>query len=912
MMPYGTGCSIPARTGMSPPSRPLCFSSAAFALLAGTSTWAADVEGALARHDLAAAEAELESVASDWEAAWKESGKDADALEYGRTLQALGIVEREAGKAAEALPHLEQAVTLLGAAASAEKADIIEALALARQDLGKAAEAETGLRQVIALRENLAPVEREPALSLGRDHLALNLLSQGKYAEAGALFEDSLAATPANDPLLRARRLGYRARYLHTLGSHSRAVTACREALAFPFEDPELRLSLESQLALAQLRLGKTAEARQGMDEAADRARDLYRDPASAFRAFPYLNNLGALDLSLGNAAEARAAFAEALALLERSVGKDHPSLILPLNHLGCAEQAAGDPGKARETLRRAADLQAKYLPEIHLRVAETARNLARNAILLQAADAPQEIDRATATGLELLDQLIVSGSEQERLNFLQLMDLVSLPCATGDGIRIADVLAATKARLLDAMLDPGGKSPRSRPDWKQIQAALKPGTALVDTCRYTTIDADPEVRYGAVVLLPEGPPKWVPLGSGADLDRWLEAFRKRLTWRAGELAGKSSAPPTLTLRSVLRSLHEAFWEPVARELPPGTEHIAFSPDGALHFLPLPVLLDGSMQPLCTRHRQIVTVTSARDLRGAASPVKLGGEPWAVLGVSEFPKSGLPPGDDRLLEVLSHLDSMPGTADETRRLKKLAPRGSVFLQDGAANEPALAHLNPAPGVLHLGCHAFFLPAHVASGATVDFDENADLLYSGGLLLHRAALRGAESPLLSGEDDLLFPGEVAKLPLKGTRLVTLSSCESGAGTAVSGEGLLGLRRGFALAGAREIAVALWPVSDRSTPEFMERFYRLALASDRPAQALWQCQREFLTKAGDDNAFEAAVLRYGPFVISQNTPLETGGEIVVGERSSPWRRAWVLLPLLVFLAARWRAKRSSAAL
>jgi CHAT domain-containing protein len=902
-----------ARTGMSPPSRRLHLPLAACALLAGASAWPADAaEGALAYHDLAAAESELESVASDWEAAWKKSGKDEDALDYGRTLQALGIVEREAGKAVEALPHLEQAATLLDAAAPAEKADAIEALALARQDLGKAPEAEGGLRHVISLRESLPPADREPALSLGRDHLALNLLSQGKYAEAGAIFENSLAATPAGNPLLRARRLGYRARYLHTLGSHSRAAVACRDALDLPFEDPELRLSLESQFALAQLRLGKTAEARQGMNDAADRARELYRDPAAAFRAFPYLNNLGALDLSLGNAAEARAAFAEALDLLERSVGKDHPSLILPLNNLGCAEQAAGDPGKARENLRRAADLQAKYLPKVHLRVAETARNLARNALLLKASDAPQEIDRATATGLDLLDQLIVSGGEQERLNFLQLMDLVSLPCATGDGIRIADVLAATKARLLDAMLDPANTSPQPRPDWKEIQAALKPGTALVDTCRYTTIDPEPEIRYGAVVLLPEGPPKWVPLGNGADLDRWLEAFRKRLTWRAGELAGESSTPPTLTLRSVLRSLHAAFWEPVARELPPGTEHIAFSPDGALHFLPLPVLLDGSMQPLCSRHRQIVTVTSARDLRGAASPVKLGGDPWAVFGVSEFPKSGSPPGDDRLLGVLSHLDSMPGTADETRRLKKLAPRGSVFLQDDAANEPALAHLNPAPGVLHLGCHAFFLPGQVAAGAAVDFDENADLLYSGGLLLHRAALRGVESPLLSGDDDLLFPGEVAKLPLKGTRLVTLSSCESGAGTAVSGEGLLGLRRGFALAGAREIAVALWPVSDRSTPEFMERFYRLVLASNRPAQSLWQCQREFMTRATDEAAFEAAVLRYGPFVISQNTPLETGGEIVVVEKPALWKRAWVLLPLLLFLAARWRAKRSGAAL
>lgn len=912
MMPRGIGLFL-ARPGMSPLPRRLHPLLGACSLLATSAALAGDVESSLSHHDLAAAENELESVANDWEIAWTKAGTEANSLEYGRTLQALGIVEREAGKADEALPHLELAIRLLENAPAGGRADVIEALALTRQDLGQVAEAESGLRQVITLREGLPPSEREPSLSLGRDHLALNLLTQGHYGEAGPLFEASLNSTPANDPVLRARRLGYRARYLHTLGSHSRAASACSEALALHFDDPELRLSLESQLALAQLRLGKTSEARQGMDRAADRARELYSDPSAAFRAFPYLNNLGALDLSLGNAAEARAAFAEALDLLERSVGTDHPSLILPLNNLGCAQQAAGELQAADESLHRAARLQEKYLPPLHLRVAETARNLARNALLLNSPHAALEIDRATKSGLDLLDELIVSGSEQERLNFLQLMDLVSLPCATGDGVRIADVLAATKARLLDAMLSEKSGARETRPDWKAIQAALKPGTALIDACRYTTVATEPEIRYGAAIILPEGPPKWVPLGSATDLDRWLEAFRKRLSWRAGELAGKSSAPPTLTLRSVLRSLHAGFWEPLARELPAGTEHIAFSPDGALHFLPLPALLDEAMQPLCTRHRQIVTLTSARDLLGTASPVKLNSKPWTVLGVSEFPKGTADPGEDRLLEVLSHLDSMPGTAEETKRLKKIAPRGSVFLQDGAANEQALAHLTPTPGVLHLGCHAFFLPGHLDSGAAVDFDENADLLYSGGLLLHRAALRRADSPLISSEDDLLFPGEVAKLPLQGTRLVTLSSCESGAGTAVSGEGLLGLRRGFALAGAREIAVALWPVSDRSTPEFMERFYRLALHSDRPAQSLWQCQREFLAKAGNDAEFEAAVLRYGPFVISQNTPLETGGEILVSDKSFPWLRLLIALPLLIFLAARWRAgsRRKEAA-
>ena len=98
----------------------------------------------------------------------------------------------------------------------------------------------------------------------------------------------------------------------------------------------------------------------------------------------------------------------------------------------------------------------------------------------------------------------------------------------------------------------------------------------------------------------------------------------------------------------------------------------------------------------------------------------------------------------------------------------------------------------------------------------------------------------------------------------------------------------------------------------SPAFMERFYQLALAANRPAQALWQTQREFLAPtASDDDAFEAAVLRYSPFVIGQNTALESSGEIIAAPARAgfPWRIFWLGLPLAAFFAARVLAKRAA---
>ncbi len=878
--------------------RPLHFPRllAAVAALAWTPGFALDLS------QLDTAEAELESLVAEWQTEWKHKAEPASVRELAASLQALGMVERQAGKPDEALAHLTAACDLMAVHAPEMLADAREAQALTLQDLGNLVESENLLRQVLASRRK---TPAGPQLAATFDHLALNLLYQGRYPEVAPLLDQAEAATAAEDLSFRARLAAHRGRLYHTLGSHARAAAVFQQALTTPFQDPELRLSLNSQLALTQLRLGKIAEARAGTEAAAAEARHLFK--STRIRAVPYVTNLGAIALTQNEPIIAQSSFQEALQMLEATFGPDHPGLIGPLNNLGVAHQALGDYPAARGHLDRAAALQAKHLPATHLRVAETERNLARNALLSASPDARGHIDRATRIGLDLLDRLIREGTENERLNFLERFDLVSLPCATGDAELIADVLIATKSRLLDAML--AGSVPATRATWRDVQAALPPGSAFIDTCRFTTITAPQSNRYGAIVILPAGPPKWVLLGTDESLERWLGAFHERIRWRSRASSGNPGPPPPLKIRGILRALEREFWDPL--QLPPGTDHIAFSPDSRLHFMPLPALLDRQNRPLSSRHLQITTVTSARDLINPAPATSLASAPWTILTVSDFPQATAINGDDSLLTLLAALQPMPGTRIEADKLRSLAPVGSQFLTGHQANESSLRQLAVSPGVLHLGCHAFFLQNHGAPlGTPVDFDERSDLLFASGLVLYQGALRQPDSPRLA-DDDLLFPAEIARLPLQQTRLVTLSSCESGAGTPVSGEGLLGLRRAFSLAGAREIAVALWPVSDESTPGFMERFYQLALLSDRPAQALWQTQGELLSAAAADADFELAVLRYAPFVLSQNSPLTTGPAIAVSPRSSGPKNLWLLaltaLPLLLFLISQILAKR-----
>ena len=86
----------------------------------------------------------------------------------------------------------------------------------------------------------------------------------------------------------------------------------------------------------------------------------------------------------------------------------------------------------------------------------------------------------------------------------------------------------------------------------------------------------------------------------------------------------------------------------------------------------------------------------------------------------------------------------------------------------------------------------------------------------------------------GEDGILFAGEVYNINLN-SELVTLSACETGLGKITKGEGIIGLTRALIYAGAKNITVSLWKVSDASTQKLMIDYYSeflpLSIPQDR---------------------------------------------------------------------------------
>jgi len=86
-----------------------------------------------------------------------------------------------------------------------------------------------------------------------------------------------------------------------------------------------------------------------------------------------------------------------------------------------------------------------------------------------------------------------------------------------------------------------------------------------------------------------------------------------------------------------------------------------------------------------------------------------------------------------------------------------------------------------------------------------------------------------------EDGVLYANEMYNLNLNADLLV-LSSCESGLGKLVKGEGVMAITRGFFYSGAHNIIYSLWKVYDKQTNDLMTEFYGNVLEGETFSSAL----------------------------------------------------------------------------
>ncbi len=120
------------------------------------------------------------------------------------------------------------------------------------------------------------------------------------------------------------------------------------------------------------------------------------------------------------------------------------------------------------------------------------------------------------------------------------------------------------------------------------------------------------------------------------------------------------------------------------------------------------------------------------------------------------------------------------------------------------------------------------------------------------------------PENDGNDGILYSGEIYNLELNAD-LVVLSACETGIGKISKSEGVIGLSRALLYAGAKNIIVSLWKVSDKSTSDLMIDFYEnLIVKKESKAEALYHSKKKMIEKGGNF----AHPFFWSPFILIGN--------------------------------------------
>ena len=298
-----------------------------------------------------------------------------------------------------------------------------------------------------------------------------------------------------------------------------------------------------------------------------------------------------------------------------------------------------------------------------------------------------------------------------------------------------------------------------------------------------------------------------------------------------------------------------------------GCQRLIVSPDGELSKVPFPALRTPDGHYLIET-MTISYVASGRDLLRGDSEEKpttdllLVANPafddQEVLKTAALDTDAVRAGD-----YTGRFESLPGTAEEARRIPPLLSGTQKVLQGTEATESAVRAVS-SPRVLHLATHGFFLkdeelapPETALSASALRGDGEPG---NGGIMTIATAppknkatpvnpmvrsglaLAGANhaTDITAGDDGLLTALEVTGMNLYGTDLAVLSACETGLGDVQVGEGVYGLRRAFVLAGAKNLVMSLWATNDKINFQQMEEFYRGYVAGTSPAEALRAAQ------------------------------------------------------------------------
>jgi CHAT domain-containing protein/tetratricopeptide (TPR) repeat protein len=386
------------------------------------------------------------------------------------------------------------------------------------------------------------------------------------------------------------------------------------------------------------------------------------------------------------------------------------------------------------------------------------------------------------------------------------------------------------------------------------VRASIPEATLLVELFRYKPLKLSSvgfrytfgTPRYIAYLLNHDGMISWADLGDAEPIEAAATELLSALRRDAAD-----AGPPA-------RKLDALVMEPI-RHLLGNTRRVFLSPDGALNLVPFNALMDEQGHYSIERY-SFTYLTSGRELLRLTSTERPRQGPFIAVA-PDFGEMVASTASSTAAHATMHTESngnqrsadlgnwtfgpLPAAAHEGYTIRQRL-RDAILVSGADATEDAIKALH-GPSVLHIATHGFFLPdqkqiqQHTVNG----FESAFRSVPSENSLLRSGLAFAGANPRRSGTNDgILTALEASHLDLVGTKLVVLSACDTGVGEAVGGEGVYGLRRSIAMAGAETQVMSLWKVDDRATRELMEAYYDGLLAGGGRSEAMRQAQLAML--------------------------------------------------------------------
>lgn len=720
-----------------------------------------------------------------------------------------------------------------------------------------------------------------------------------RYDEALAALKRLLSAPELGDfPSLRIQALAYLAVTHHYMNQFESAKAASLAGLAelaqhATAEARSLEARLRANLALTLFRLGERDEALRNAD-ASIRPLEEHRQERTCAEALA-----SALLTRAIIRRQPSQDYDEALQLLEQTYGAQSPALIPVLTTKSWAMIDRGSFEEANRALERGLSLakQNKLLPFHQLFLLE---NL---ACLRLRQHRVEEAQQCAATIRDIwrdwLPIVIDAGSETDRLNLLMQCHWVDAAIAAGDEAKAIEAIMLSYGIVFDSLLREAARAARLPRDqrlrYQRSQARLaaltiRPGatgsgeevadlrrllhdladmaevrsprpqdvpkgSALVVFAPYRTLDGKPTEHLAAAVITNEGQ-HLIKLSATRDAIR-----------SAGDALFQAMRPPIerAAAEQHLKDLREALLTPLQSALGSASK--------------LLLCLDGSMNRVpATLWPNATFLTSPQAVLRKAPPVRplARSATWMLVNTGRkrivfpetrtFPYSIANAFQDRALPAL------PGAEKEIKALFQAQPERWAILQSQGESaddleEPTESVFTEAladpPAVIHIAGHAALSDPGIESARTVSswWQGVEQPLILWGSCLFFPDPQPAEMIEDLGNDNLLYAAEVAGFDLNGTKLVTLSACQTGTGLSPMSEGHYSLARAFHTAGVRDVISCTEPLPDASVAALMTPFYQRLARGDDAAQAFVEEQQ----RAVSDDV--AKLRQYGFFRLTR---------------------------------------------